>query len=97
MRFLRPKRLAVFQQSVWIPVFGQVFPIRILGFNQSVLLFPAPAFDFLLSGYCCVDVCKLLEIDESMAFVLVGEIPTETVLVFLTCPQFPHGDLTTIQ
>jgi hypothetical protein len=49
------------------------FPIRIYGLDQLVLLFPAPALDFLLAGNRRFDACELFEVNQTVALVLGSE------------------------
>src|SRR5690348_15254138 len=71
-RLLILDRLA-FRPHLPSPMFGQIFPSGISLFNQSNLLFLAPALELLFATFCHIYIIVLLKINQSSAFVLLRE------------------------
>ena len=71
-REFSPKRLSV-KPHFAPPLFGEILPSWIRGFNQSYFLLPAPAFKLFFPRYRIHDVIERFVIDQTMDLILLGE------------------------
>ena len=74
------------------PRFTQVFPSRVLRFNQRSFLSPQPAFDRFFAGDGIADVLERFIVNQTMNFVIAGESRIDVVLVLPSAAIDVVGD-----
>ena len=86
-RFFATLRMTLQRRCSIKPVLAQVFPKRVIVFNQVDLFVTPPALELLLAGDGVVDITEFLVVSQPCDIVLGGELGARLLFV-LPHPAF---------